>query len=176
MTLDQRLTLLRETSGVKESYVEEYKKGEGLRYAINSVKKNAAAYDVARHSPKKMYGNVKSKVGGNIKTIKKTLSKSIVSSAKMVRNDKIISEQNGPTYSQARASPGTVTTASSAKKSVMRQTLTSAKKRTPLTQTSKSMNKVTSGQFKSQLAEGQMESIISQIRSRLGKDVITAMD
>lgn len=41
-----------------------------IRNSIQDVKKKAIQNQVARVSPKKLYNNVKSKVGGNMKVLK----------------------------------------------------------------------------------------------------------
>ena len=81
MSAEQRLNLLRRSTGIREEDVEEYKKTEVLRSAIQGVRKTAAVHQVARQSPKKLYSGVKSKVGGNIKSIKKTQKRAVVTSA-----------------------------------------------------------------------------------------------
>ena len=61
--------------------------GDVLNQALMGIRANAEAHRVARLSPKKIYGGVKSKVAGNIKSIKKSQTKSFVgkstSAAKM---------------------------------------------------------------------------------------------
>ena len=63
--------MLRRTTGVNEEHVREYQKLEVLRQSINKVKKDAEINKGLRKNPKGMYGNVKSKVGANIKTVNK---------------------------------------------------------------------------------------------------------
>ena len=72
MPYDRRLSLLKKSSGMNEDYIEEYKKGEVIRNAIAGVRKTAAVNEAARLSPKKLYGGVRSKIAGNVKSIKKT--------------------------------------------------------------------------------------------------------
>ena len=71
LTLEKRISLLRKTTGVQEDDVEEYKKTEVLRNAMQGVRNNAMVNEVARVSPKKLYGQVKSRVAGNMRSIKK---------------------------------------------------------------------------------------------------------
>ena len=52
--------------------MDEYRRTEVIRTAIEGVRKNAAVNQVTRLSPKKIYSGVKSKVAGNVKSIKKT--------------------------------------------------------------------------------------------------------
>ena len=72
LSAEQRLSLLRRSTGIKQEDVDEYQKTEVIRSAIAGVRKNAAAHQVTRLSPKKMYAGVKSKIAGNVRSIKKT--------------------------------------------------------------------------------------------------------
>ena len=51
MSYQERLKLLKQTTGVLDEDVEEYEKNEVVRNAIQGVKKNAAINDAARTSP-----------------------------------------------------------------------------------------------------------------------------
>ena len=72
MTLQKRLSMLRRTTGIDEDHVKEYQKLEVLRQSINKVKQDAEVHNKLRKNPKAAYGNVKSRVGANIKSQKKT--------------------------------------------------------------------------------------------------------
>ena len=72
MSLDDRLNLLRQSTGVKEYEVKEYQDGEVIRNAIQGVRKSAAVNQASRTSPNKIYSAVKSRIAGNMKSIKKT--------------------------------------------------------------------------------------------------------
>ena len=71
-TFDERMALLRRSTGIKEEHVQEYQKTEIIRNAIQGVRSHAAVNEVARTSPKKLYSGVRSKVAGNVKSIKKS--------------------------------------------------------------------------------------------------------
>lgn len=77
MDLKQRLNMLRRSTGIEEEHVKEYQRLEVLRQSINKVKKDAAVNHGLRKNPKSLYGNVKSKVSANIKTVNKTNKKRI---------------------------------------------------------------------------------------------------
>ena len=51
--------------------LEEYKKTEIIRKSIADVKKRAAEAEIIRKSPEKVYANVKSRIAGNMKSLKK---------------------------------------------------------------------------------------------------------
>ena len=68
---DDRLKLLKQTTGIQDYHVEEYQKTEVIRNAINEVTKHAIVKDITRKSPEKVYRGVKSKVNANHKSIKK---------------------------------------------------------------------------------------------------------
>lgn len=72
LALERRVSLLRKTTGVKDEDIAEYEKSEIIRKAIRDVKKNAAVKEVTRLSPKRLYSGVKSKVGGNMRSIRKS--------------------------------------------------------------------------------------------------------
>ena len=55
--------------------------GDVVNMALQGVRANAEAHKQARKSPQKIYSGVKSKVAGNIKSIKKAKTKSIVAKA-----------------------------------------------------------------------------------------------
>lgn len=69
---DERLQLLRQSTGVKEEHVKEYQKSEVIRNAIAGVRRAAAVHQAARTSPNKLYKGVKSKVARNVKTVNRT--------------------------------------------------------------------------------------------------------
>lgn len=52
--------------------MEEYRQTEVIRSAIAGVRKTAAVHQVARLNPKALYSGVKSKIAGNVKSIKKS--------------------------------------------------------------------------------------------------------
>ncbi len=62
LSFEKRISLLRKTTGVQEDDVEEYKNTEVLRNAMQGVRNNALVNEAARISPKKLYGQVKSRV------------------------------------------------------------------------------------------------------------------
>ena len=72
MSAQERLTILKQTSGVREEDVHDYQKTEVIRAAIKGVKKNASINEAARLNPKLLYSGVKSKVAGNKKSINKS--------------------------------------------------------------------------------------------------------
>ena len=82
MAYDDRLKLLKQTTGIRDSDVQDYERTEILRKTIQDIRTTATQYQVVRTSPKKLYSNVKSKVAGNIKSIKKSQSKQLLSSTK----------------------------------------------------------------------------------------------
>jgi len=55
--------------------------GDALGMALKGVRADAEAHRQARKSPQKIYSGVKSKVAGNIKSIKRAQTKSIVAKA-----------------------------------------------------------------------------------------------
>lgn len=67
--------MLRRTTGIDAEHVKEYQRLEVLRQSINRVKKDAEINKSMRKNPKGLYGNIKSKVGANIKTANKTQKK-----------------------------------------------------------------------------------------------------
>jgi hypothetical protein len=62
---DDRLKLLKQTTGIQDHHVEEYQKTEVIRNAITEVTKHAILKEITRKSPEKIYRGVKSKVNGN---------------------------------------------------------------------------------------------------------------
>jgi hypothetical protein len=78
-----------------------------LNLALAGVRANAEAHNIARKSPEKIYSGVKSKVAGNIKSIKKAQTRSQVQKV----NSAAKTEQEA-TYTDA--SPMKQTSASSA--------------------------------------------------------------
>lgn len=135
-----------------------------ITLAMQGVRKTAAINQVTRTSPKKMYGGVKSKVGGNMKSIRKSQGRTIVSSALKASKEQ---EHDGPYMD---ISPAKQTSASSYSKtpSIVKRTM-SAKA------TSSASISASKPQYKSKLAANQMESIVNNIRSRLSQDNITKM-
>ena len=51
--------------------ISEYQKTEIIRKSIADVKKRAAAAEFIRKSPEKVYSHVKSRIAGNMKSLKK---------------------------------------------------------------------------------------------------------
>ena len=99
MDLNSRLTLLKQTTGVREDDVAEYERNEILRRAISGVKKNAAVYEAARLSPKKIYSGVKSKVAGNIRSINKSKQRTAAQAYAKRRQEEEQQEYDGPEQS-----------------------------------------------------------------------------
>lgn len=112
------------------------------------IRANAEAHRVARLSPKKIYGGVKSKVAGNIKSIKKSQTKSFVgkstSAAKM--------EISSSPFAQASAS-------------------TNISKQRGVSGGTSEFKK----NYKSKLANEQMEAIVANIKSRISQEKISKM-
>ena len=71
MHYNDQLTLLRRTTGVCDEDVEDYQKTEVLRKAVADVRTRAQGQEDKRSSPTRYYSS-KSKVAGNIRSIKKT--------------------------------------------------------------------------------------------------------
>ena len=73
----QKAKMLAENSQEREVNVQ----ANVISLAMQGVRKSAAANQVARTSPQKIYKEVRSKVGGNMKSIRKSQGRSVVTSA-----------------------------------------------------------------------------------------------
>ena len=71
MTLEDRMSLMRQDSKVTGDDMAEYKRTELLRKSVNDVKVRAAADAKRRQSPMKTMSGVKSKIAGNMRSQKK---------------------------------------------------------------------------------------------------------
>jgi hypothetical protein len=71
MPLEKRVTMLMDDPNVSDKQIQEYKDTELLRRSVTDVKMRAATDAARRKSPDKSYSGVKSKVAGNMKSIKK---------------------------------------------------------------------------------------------------------
>jgi len=84
LSLDDRVKLMK---GASAEDIEEYKRTEIIRRSVNDVKTRAAVEAERRRSPIKTYSNVKSKVAGNMKSLKKAKKmNSLVEEQKQLHN------------------------------------------------------------------------------------------
>ena len=120
------------------------------------VKNNAANIEVTRKSPKKLYSGVKSKVGGNIKSINKSQTKPLSKTASKMTVSQFMAGDVSPiqknmsasTYgSSQKGRPGSAVLKKSASKSG----------------------------YKSKLATNQMDAIVKTIRDRLTQEKLAKM-
>jgi hypothetical protein len=68
--------------GIESSSPAKQDMGDVVNLALQGVRANADAHNAARKSPKKIYSGVRSKVAGNIKSIKKAQTRSTIDKAK----------------------------------------------------------------------------------------------
>jgi hypothetical protein len=57
---------------LRSAQTEETQNNNVLSHALAGIRDNAAAHQAARKSPGKVYGGVKSKIAGNMKSIRKS--------------------------------------------------------------------------------------------------------
>jgi len=169
MSAEQRLNLLRRSTGIREEDVEDYRKTEVLRSAIDGVRKTAAVHQVTRTSPKKIYSGVKSKVSGNIKSIKKSQKRAHMATTIAKMKDEQKEEAQNPyvpNVRQAFSSPQrkipSVVPQSSSSTEIRSIDLPSATAKT-------------TASYKSQMAKDQMEAIIAGIKAKYSQQHIAEM-
>ena len=94
----RKISLLRKQTGIREEDVTEYQKAEILRQSIADVKARAAVQADKRLSPRKYYGNVKSKVSTNLKSQKSAKKRAMKVAIEQAQQDEItgISQNRSP--------------------------------------------------------------------------------
>lgn len=70
--LQRRMSMLKKTDGVQDYDLRKYEQTEILRQSMKEVRSKANVTEAARHSPKKVYSGVKSKIAGNMRSITRT--------------------------------------------------------------------------------------------------------
>ena len=71
---EDRVALLRKTTGVRDEDIVEYEKTEILRRAREQVQRIATKNQITRLSPTRLYSGVKSKVAANLQSQRKAMA------------------------------------------------------------------------------------------------------
>ena len=186
LELERRISLLRKQEGVTEGTIEEYKKNEVIRKAIKGVQKNAATYQVARQSPKKLYGGVKSRVGGNMKTLRKTNARSAMQ-LKVASREREQKPEDGPVFDPVPRQRSPVRNnytipvkkqKTQVKKGLVGESFSGATKSASKLESAKTWHPQPASStlpFKSKMGRKQMDAIIDGIKSRYTKEKIAKM-